>query len=91
MTEAWDPGWRATLDNEETRLFIVDHALMGVAVPPGVHTLRLVYDPHGLWRAGALMIAAVLALSLLLLGGVLRALRAGRAGPGPAALLTPAS
>jgi hypothetical protein len=77
VTEGWDPGWRAELDNEETRVLIADHALMGIAVPEGVHTVQLTYDPHGLTRAGALMIGAIVVLLLLFLGGLLRAWRGG--------------
>jgi hypothetical protein len=88
VTEGWDPGWRATLDNEDTRVLIADHALMGVAVPAGVHVVELTFDPHGLTRAGALMIGAIVVLVLMFLGGLFRGLRgAGRAAPP----VTPAS
>lgn len=88
VTEAWDPGWRATLDDQETRLFIVDHALMGVAVPPGTHTVELVYDPHGRLIAGLLMVAAILALAWLFVSTVLSV---RRTGTGSAPALTPSS
>jgi hypothetical protein len=91
LTEGWDPGWRATLDNQDTRVLVVDHALMGVAVSPGTHVVQFVYDPPGLMRAGALMITAVVALLLLLLGGAVRARAHGRLATGVPSATTPAS
>src|ERR1019366_558108 len=33
----WYPGWKATVDGRSTSLRIVDHALIGIPVPPGKH------------------------------------------------------
>lgn len=55
-------GWSAYLDGGEVRLVDADHAMAAVAVPPGRHTVRLVYDAPGL-RAG-MAVALVTLMSL---------------------------
>jgi hypothetical protein len=93
LTEDWAPGWRATLDNAETRVLHADHALMGVAVTPGQHMVEFTFEPHGLLRAGMAMTAGVLALLVMLVAGAWRARRARRADAdaGGGAVLTPRS
>jgi hypothetical protein len=41
VSDAWYPGWRATLDGKETPLLRADYALRGVAVPAGQHTVTM--------------------------------------------------
>jgi len=45
------PGWKASVDGASTRLFRANGALMGVAVPPGKHRVRLTYMPE-VFRVG---------------------------------------
>lgn len=42
---AWK-GWRAYLDNRRTKIVRANHAFLGVFVPAGRHTLRMVYLPQ---------------------------------------------
>jgi hypothetical protein len=67
LTDTWDPGWSATLNGEPAPVLRVHHALMGVEVPPGVAEIVLTYEPVG--RVGALVVAGLSALLVLLLGG----------------------
>lgn len=47
------PGWRAEIDGVAAALFPVDHALMGLEAPAGVHRVRLAYRQNGFgWGAG---------------------------------------
>jgi hypothetical protein len=39
------PGWRATVDDQSTRILVTNHLFRGVAVPPGRHRVRFVYAP----------------------------------------------
>jgi hypothetical protein len=71
LTDAWYPGWLATLDGEPVPLLRANVAFRGVAVPAGEHVVEMHYRPasqrHGLWLA---FIAAVgLAGTCLVLGG----------------------
>jgi hypothetical protein len=40
------PGWRAALNGQELPLLTVDHALLGVVVPPGEGDIALWYAPR---------------------------------------------
>ena len=63
IADLFMPGWSATVDGKPAHLACVDHALRGVAVPPGVHDVRLVYAPPG-WAAGRLLTLGAWALWL---------------------------
>jgi len=46
FSESWYPGFRAFLDQRETRIFPADHAFRGVLLDsPGVHKLEMKYQP----------------------------------------------
>ncbi|MFO0984508.1 MAG: YfhO family protein [Planctomycetota bacterium] len=66
LTEAWDPGWRASLDGEAAQVLVADHALMAVAVPAGRHALELRYAPAGFASA---MVVAIIALAVVVIAG----------------------
>ncbi len=64
LAVAWYPGWRAESDGRELRLIRVDHAMIGVVVPPGSGRVHF-YFASGWFTAGAwitcLTMGAVLA------------------------------
>ncbi len=68
LAEQAYPGWRVAVDGEERPLLVVDHALQGVAVPRGEHTVDFTFDPPRVrWglRISAATAVACLALALL--------------------------
>ena len=62
LAMAWYPGWRAAVDGRAAPVLRVDHALMGVVVPPGEHMVELRFVSTW-FRAG-------LAVSLIVLFGL---------------------
>ncbi len=76
VSEAWDPGWRATVDNEPAELLIVDHALMGVVLQPGQRRVTFDYEPVG-WPLARVLLALGVAAWI----GVGFAAMRRRAGP----------
>jgi hypothetical protein len=66
LSEIYYPGWIARIDGVETRIYRVNYALRGLAVPAGEHNVEFVYAPAS-FRNGA--ICACLGIMLLLLGG----------------------
>jgi hypothetical protein len=67
LTDAYYPGWTATLDGAPISILRADIMFRAVALPPGPHVIEFRYDPLsvriGLWISGA----TLLALSLFLL------------------------
>jgi len=59
LLEAYDPGWRATVDGQPTSVRRVNFGFRGVAVPAGRHVVRMWYRPPAV-VAGGLMSAAAL-------------------------------
>jgi hypothetical protein len=62
LSDAWFPGWSVTVDGEDAALLRVDHALRGVALPAGDHTVEFRFQPRALVAGGL-----VTAVSLLML------------------------
>ncbi len=61
-------GWVTMVDGVATPLYTVDHALRGVYVPAGSHTVRFAYEPLSV-RLGALISGiAVLIVAVLMIG-----------------------
>jgi uncharacterized membrane protein YfhO len=62
VSEAYFPGWQATIDGNLTPVFTVHGALLGLELPPGQHDVVLTYRPPVL-MAGGLVTALALVLS----------------------------
>ena len=58
VSEVWHPGWRATLDGQDTPLYRADHALMGILLPPGDHDVELRFRQPGFDIGVAITLAA---------------------------------
>ena len=70
-SDAYYPGWRATLDGAPAHLYQTDYALRGVALPAGTHVVRFEFRPRSFYYG-----ASASALALLLLCGCALWLRA---------------
>jgi uncharacterized membrane protein YfhO len=66
LSEAWDPGWSATVDGQPAPVLLADHILRAIPVPAGQHSVELRYDPPylraGLLLAGLSLLAVAAAL-----------------------------
>ncbi len=63
VSQAWAPGWSASVDGEEAPVVRVDGLVQGVPVGPGRQVVALHYRPPGLRAGAAISGAAVLALT----------------------------
>jgi hypothetical protein len=68
LSDAWFPGWRASVDGRETPIWRAQGALRALPLEPGDHRVTMEYDPAstriGLWLAVAAIFAcAILACS----------------------------
>jgi hypothetical protein len=59
------PGWAVTVDGAPARVLTVNHAMRGVFVPGGAHSVRFEYRPAS-FAAGAAVSAAALLILLVL-------------------------
>jgi hypothetical protein len=65
LVDAYDPGWRATVDGQAAPLLRANTAFRAVAAPDGGHDIELVYRPAGVGLGLALSaLTAGLALAL---------------------------
>ncbi len=66
LSQTYYPGWKARVDGKDAEVFDVDLLLTGVALPPGAHDVRLVFDPLS-FKIGALLslVSAVIIIGLL--------------------------
>jgi hypothetical protein len=70
VAEGWARGWSAEVDDQPASVVRVNHAQLGVVLPPGMHRVLLSYFPNGL--------AAGLGIAALALVGAAAALLDGR-------------
>jgi len=68
LADLFFPGWKATIDGQETPIFVVDHALRGVYLPSGAHTVRFEYRPVSFYLGLALTSCGLLIMAVLILG-----------------------
>lgn len=62
LSDAWFPGWEAKVDGKPVTLLRTDHALRGVAIPPGRHTIEYSFRPPYLVLGGALSAGSIVVL-----------------------------
>jgi hypothetical protein len=67
LTDTYLPGWRATLDEQPTPIYVANHAFRAVVVPPGTHTVTFTYAPVSLPVGAAISSGALL---VLLMGAI---------------------
>ncbi len=67
LTDVYDPGWRAYVDNRETAVLRANYDFRAVSVPSGSHTVTFLYRPKGFQVA---LVAASLVLLVLGIGTI---------------------
>ncbi|WP_321473767.1 YfhO family protein [uncultured Paludibaculum sp.] len=65
-SEAWYPGWHATLDGQPAPILMVNAAFRGMALPQGRHRVEMTYVPTS-FRAGLALTAVAGLLAFLAL------------------------
>ncbi|MCL4390458.1 MAG: YfhO family protein [Patescibacteria group bacterium] len=65
LSDAYFPGWQATVNGRPTEVLRADYALRAVVVPPGPNTVIFTYDPLS-FKVGLI----ISLFSLLCLGGL---------------------
>ena len=65
LTDRWDSGWAAYLENRRVPLHRVNHALRGVVVPPGLSLVEFRYEPRSFAWGAAMALFAVFAVAVM--------------------------
>jgi uncharacterized membrane protein YfhO len=63
VSDAWDPGWKATVDGKDVDVQRVNYVMRGVRVGPGAHRVEFRYRP---WSFTAGWIVSLVALLVLI-------------------------
>ncbi len=64
LSDAWYPGWQATVDDQAEPVRRANYAFRAVYVPAGEHTVRFVFEPL-LWKVGAIISGVTLLILLM--------------------------
>ncbi|MDF3015835.1 MAG: hypothetical protein K0R44_1060, partial [Thermomicrobiales bacterium] len=68
VSEIYESGWRAYVDGEEVEILPTDHALRGIPISSGEHTVEMRYDPLslrlGLWISGIASVAMIVIFAI---------------------------
>ena len=70
-SDAYYPGWRASIDGREAPLYRADYAIRGVMLPPGPHTVSFDYRPRSFYAGATISALTLIALGGLMLAGVM--------------------
>jgi hypothetical protein len=76
-SDAYYPGWRASIDGREAPLYRADYAIRGVLLPPGPHTVSFDYGPRSFYAGATISALTLIALGGFILAGVLFRRRGG--------------
>jgi Bacterial membrane protein YfhO len=64
-SDAYYPGWRASVDGQEAPLCRADYAIRGVMLPPGQHNVSFDYNPRRFYLGAGISVLSLLALGAL--------------------------
>jgi hypothetical protein len=71
FSEVYYPyGWNAYIDGKKTEYIRTNYVLRGLAIPPGQHTIRFVFEPSTYKTGSTLMYIASYLLVIIVLGGL---------------------
>lgn len=48
LSDAYAPGWNATIDGKKTNIYPANYAFRSLAIPAGVHRIEMVYTPNSI-------------------------------------------
>jgi len=81
MDDGWFPGWTATIDGRAVPVLRADYLLRAVRLPPGHHTVRLVYAPLAYLFGAAVTLVTAVGLLLLAAYSLIRRRRRRAVAP----------
>ena len=59
FSESYYPlGWKAFIDGQPTKIYRLDYMFRGVIVPPGAHTIKMVFEPEAYYLGRSLVLGS---------------------------------
>jgi uncharacterized membrane protein YfhO len=63
LSDTYYPGWKVLVDGREEKVLRVNYTFKGVALYPGTHKVRFVYEPFTFWAGLLISIVSGLVIS----------------------------
>lgn len=67
ISDTWYPGWRATIDGQQTQIYIANFIFRGIMIPEGIHTIKMWYAPESIYLGFGVTLVGLICLILLAL------------------------
>ncbi len=64
FSDTYYPGWKAFIDNKETKIYRADYAFRALYIPEGTHEVLFLYEPNS-FRLGIIISSASIILALI--------------------------
>ncbi len=65
LSDNYYPGWKAFIDNQETKIYRADYTFRAIFAPKGEHEVRFVYQPDSFKIGGLISLGSFLCLMFL--------------------------
>lgn len=60
LSQCYNSGWKAYIDDEETEVYLVDDVIMGIYVPAGEHKIRFEFTMPIFWISVGISISVII-------------------------------
>jgi uncharacterized membrane protein YfhO len=66
FNDSYDKGWKAFIDNQETKIYRTNYALRGLIVPEGEHKVYFIYRPDSFTYGLAITVVSLVLLLVVI-------------------------
>jgi len=68
FSNTYHPGWKATIDGNKTKTYLVNHGYIGIIIPKGKHIVEFKFAPESFYITKSI---AIIFSSMVILGLIL--------------------
>ena len=66
----YEKGWVATIDEQESKIYLVNYVLRGLQIPAGEHQIRFRFEPKVIQLGSGIQLVAIVILLLLIAASI---------------------